>query len=151
MRPTRMIEICWEHLWDVWNQTAAQFVWKFNHGNEIIVFCWSSTCICQHDDLMILGIFWVQHEADKNSMNSCQLTPAHYNTLYDIIHVLWLHGFAFSLSFVWILIETNSVYSIVLVYWEITYIRLYHGLSEYLCYDTLIAMTFWSPQLFSTH
>ena len=32
------------------------------------------------ENVMIWGRFWVHHEADKNSMNSCQLIPTHYLT-----------------------------------------------------------------------
>ena len=32
------------------------------------------------ENVMVWGRFWVHHEADKNSMNSCQL---YSDTLYD--------------------------------------------------------------------
>ena len=30
------------------------------------------------ENVMIWGRFYAHHEADKNSMNSCQLIPTHY-------------------------------------------------------------------------
>ena len=33
---------------------------------------------CEMKNVMIWGRFQVHHEADKNSMNLCQLIPTHY-------------------------------------------------------------------------
>ena len=41
------------------------------------------------ENVMIWGRFWVHHEADKNSLNSCQLIPTHYMTNIKLKRVSW--------------------------------------------------------------
>ena len=41
---------------------------------------------------MIWGRFWVHHEADKNSMNSCQLIPTHYMTNIKLKRIEQMNG-----------------------------------------------------------
>ena len=53
---------------------------------------WSEVWKCEMENVVIWGRFWVHHEADRNSLNSCQLIPTHYMTNIKLKRVEQMNG-----------------------------------------------------------
>ena len=53
---------------------------------------WNEVWKCEMENVMIWRRFWVHHEADRNSLNSCQLIPTHYMTNIKLKRVEQMSG-----------------------------------------------------------